>query len=320
MKTIKTEFPNPVLAAGRDDYIKSCNFYTKFNEHDISVDDDNITITVEYTLKCNGLQKLIEKGEAAVIIMVRSAAASYSRLFRFSADSLKRTIEIPKFDVINSIKITGSVIAAQDIEKFSCPGEFNDLYFGSSTFEIRKGDILATEDAHIIPVDDSELEKPITSIFRIAESDDNKDDVNPDFEDDKIVIYLKKDLYELYYKFKDLNNGALLRYLHAVIVYPVLVEAVAYVAGHYQASKNGTEDTENDEAVDSERRWFRVIEKKARDLGFNLREDDYDKNNTTLADRLLGGIALDALKDFGDLLDLDSETNSDSIQTNEGDD
>lgn len=35
MKSVKNEFPNPVLAVGRDDYIESCRFYTTFNEEEI---------------------------------------------------------------------------------------------------------------------------------------------------------------------------------------------------------------------------------------------------------------------------------------------
>ena len=38
MKAIKDEFPNPVLAAGRDDYIDSCSFRTVFDENEIIVD------------------------------------------------------------------------------------------------------------------------------------------------------------------------------------------------------------------------------------------------------------------------------------------
>ena len=32
MKAIKEEFPNPVLATGRDDYIDACRFNTSFEE------------------------------------------------------------------------------------------------------------------------------------------------------------------------------------------------------------------------------------------------------------------------------------------------
>lgn len=302
MKAIKNEFPNPVLAAGRDDYIESCYFYTAFEEGSITVGKENITIPMKYALKCEGLQRLVENGDAAVVIAVKSSAASYSRLFRFSVDTTELTIDIPKFEVVNRMEITGSVIAAHNIEQFSCPGEFNDLYFGASTFEIRKGDVLATENTRVIYVDDSELEKPISSIFSITERDDNKTDIEPYFDDHKIIIYLKKELYDLYYKFKDFNNGALRRYAAGIIVYPVLVEAITYIIGHYQAL-----DGDMDEITDySGYRWFRAIEKKSSDLGIDLSQDV--DSYTTMADRLLGGISLDALKSFKDTLDSEMDS------------
>lgn len=300
MKAIKDEFPNPVLATGRDDYIESCRFYTTFDENEIIVDSDNISITMEYVLECNGLRKRISDGDAVVVVTVKSSAASYSKLFRFKSDETKIVIKIPKFSVVNKMDITGAIVAARNIDQFSCEGEFNELYFGASTFEIRKGDILATENSRSVYVDDSELEKPISSIFDISRNDEQETDIVPIFYDQKIEISLKKELFDLYYKFKDFNNGVLRRYAAGIIVYPVLVEAITIIIGYYQNVQNG-----DDEDL-SEKRWFRAIEHKSANLGINIQ--DYDESSTTLADKLLGGVALDALKSFKDTLE--SEVNS----------
>ena len=214
-------------------------------------------------------------------------------------------ISVPKFSVVTKMDIVGSVIAAHNIDKFRCDGEFNDLYFGTATFEIRKGDILATEDSRSIYVDDTELEKPISSIFEISRHDDQESDVVPNFEDEKIQIFLKNELYDLYYKFKDFNNGVLRRYAAGVIVYPVLVEAVGYVISHYQ---NG--DESDDGIGYSSKRWFRAIDHKADAKGIDL--SSYEGYPTTLANDMLGDIALDALKSFKDTLD--SEMNSGETQ------
>ena len=76
MKEIKDEFPNPVLALGRDDYIEGCSFCTAFDENEIIVDSENIVIPMKYSLVCNGLQTLIDSGDAVVVISVKSSAAS----------------------------------------------------------------------------------------------------------------------------------------------------------------------------------------------------------------------------------------------------
>lgn len=305
MKAIKEEFPNPVLAEGRDDYIGSCSFRTLFDENEITVDTENIVIPLKYSLVCNGLQSLVDSDAAAVVISVKSSAASYSKLFRFPAGATEMTIAVPKFSVVNKMDIVGSIIAAHDIHHFHCDNEFNNLYFNNSTFEIRKGDILATEDSRSIYVDDTELEKPISSIFDISRHDDQESDVIPNFEDEKIQIFLKSELYDLYYKFKDFNNGVLRRYAAGIIVYPVLVEAVGYVISHYQ--NIGESD---DVTGYSGKRWFRAIDHKADAKGIDL--GSYEGYPTTLANDLLGDIALDSLKSFKDTLD--SEINNGETQ------
>ena len=97
MKAIKDEFPNPVLAVGRDDYIDSCSFRTVFDENEIIVDAENIVIPTKYSLVCNGLQTLIDSGDAVVVISVKSSAASYSKLFKFPVGFTEMPISVPRY-------------------------------------------------------------------------------------------------------------------------------------------------------------------------------------------------------------------------------
>lgn len=297
MKSIKEEFPNPVLASGRDDYIENCTFHTFFDENEILVDIEKINIPIKYLLECEGLNILIRNGEAVCAVLVKSSAASYSKLFLFNDNEKEITISIPKYDVVNKIDISGLIIAAKDITKFRCEGEFNDLYFGSATFEIRKGDILATEESRSIYVDNSELERPIASIFDISRDSQQVFDIIPYFGDHKIAIHLKDELYDLYYNFKDFNNGVLRRYATGIIVYPVLVEAISYIKSYYQS---------DDDSTLNDLRWFRTIAHKAELMGIDL--SDPEESGATIADRLLGSVALDSLKSFKDTLD--SEINN----------
>lgn len=301
MKTIKQEFPNPVLASWTDDYNENCMFSTLFSENDIVVDTEKINIPIQYLLKSDGLNNLIKNGEAVCVVLIESSAAHYSRLFKFNGSEKAKTISIPKYDVVNKIDLTGSIIAAKDIKNFHCEGEFNEMYFGTSTFEIRKGDILATEESRSIYVDNSELEKPISSIFNISRCDEQESDIVPYFNNDKIEICLKKELFDLYYHYKDYNNGSLRRYALGIIVYPVLIEAIGYIIGSFERK---------DESL-SDKRWFRTIIHKAKLKGFNLEEENQEAE-TTIADKLLGGIALDSFKEFKDTLE--NEVNSGESQ------
>lgn len=300
MKSVKDEFPNPVLAVGRDDYNEDCSFGTFFSEDEITVDTEKINIPIQYLLECESLESFIKNGDAVCVVLVKSSAASYSKLFRFGDTEKEKTIAIPKYDVVNKIDLTGSIIAAKDIKGFQCK-EFNEMYFGSATFEIRKGDILAIEETRSIYVDNSELEKPIASIFSIRIDNEQETDIVPYFEDHKIDIHLKNDLFDLYYHFKDFNNGVLRRYAMGIIVYPVLIEAIDYIKGYYQSGE--------DSGV-SELRWFRTIVHKSELKGIDL--SNTEDSASTIADKLLGGVVLDALKSFKDTLD--SEVNSGESQ------
>ena len=300
MKAIKEEFPNPVLANGRDDYVEECTFQTEFEEANIIVTSDYIRIPIKYCLKCEGIQKLIDAGNAVVAVRVTSNAASYGRLFRF-ADSNEMTIEIPKFSVVKSIDLQGMIIAAQGINQFRCEDEFNADYFGTATFEIRKGDILAIENIQTIDVDASELEKPLSSIFNIKNNESQEYDIIPNFDGEKIEIYLKTELFKWYDKFKD--NGMLRRYANAIVVYPVLIEAVGFIIGYHQQESEGA--GQNDY---TNRRWFRAIEHKA-----GLRGIDFSScSATTIANVLLGNIALDSFRSINDYFE--KEGNSGETQ------
>lgn len=295
MKSIKEEYPNPVLAYGRDDYNEKCTFCTFLDEAKITVDDKNINIPIKYSLVCKGLTNLINSGDAVFAIQVKSSAASYSKLFKFESDEKERTISIPKYDVVNKIDLKGLIIAAKHIKRFRCDGEFNELYFGKSGFIIRKGDILAIEDSKSIYLDQSELEKPIASIFYIMLDSNQESDIFPCFDDDKIEIHLKSELYKLYYCLKDFDNGSLNRSVMGIIVYPVLVEAISYIKGYHQ---NRDRD-DFDDGMD-QRRWFRVIDNKAKLQKINLEETD--ESDTTIADMLLNGVVSDSLKSIKDTL------------------
>ena len=85
----------------------------------------------------------------------------------------------------------------------------------------------------------------------------------------------------------------------------ITVEAIGYVIGYYQNDGDAGDGTNF-----SEKRWFRAIDHKADVKGIDLR--NYDGCPTTLANDILGDIALDALKSFKDTLD--SEINNGETQ------
>lgn len=294
------DYPNPVLSAERDDYCDGCEFDVSFKEENITVDDQYINIPAVCNIKCDGLQRIITEGKAAIVVLINSPAAFYRRTIEFEGSVLSKTIQIPKYDVKKDIHFCGYILAKTDIEGFRCDGEFNDLYFhGVPSFNVKKANVLAEGRTRIIPIDDSELEKPISSIFSIRKNTQSDAEIESDFDsDEKIVIYLNERLNQLYYDIKDFNNGALHRYLNGIIVFPVLIEAISKMCEYYKGY--GIDYTE--------KRWFRAIDRKLSDISINLAESYDEHSYTELADKLLGNIAYDGL--FSVKATIDEEANS----------
>ena len=294
------DYPNPVLSAERDDYNENCEFDVSFNEEEITVDDRYINISAECNLKCNGLLNAINDGNAAIVVVINSPAAFYRRSFEFEKDEFSKIIQIPKFDIKKDIRFRGYILAKNDFDELKCQGEFNDLYFhGFIPRDIKKSNVLAEGQERIIPIDDSELEKPISSIFSIRKNTNSDAEIVSDLDsDDKIIVYLSERLNQLYYEIKDFNNGALHRYLNGIIVYPVLVEAIAKMCEYYAG--NGIDY--------SDKRWFRAIDHKLCESSIILAESYSEYSYTELADKLLGNIAYDGL--FSVKATIDEEANS----------
>ena len=287
------DYPNPVLSADRDDFIEGCSFDVFFDEEKITVDDEYINIPARYELKSEGLLNCIKNGKANVVVLIYSSGTMFRNAYVFETDTSEMLIRIPKFDVKDDVDFFGFILANENIDNYRLE-EFNDLYFKDIPFSVKKADVLAKGIERRIPVDDSELEKPISSIFSINKNENAEMDVEADFEtDQKIIINLCEELNQLYWAMRDSDGGALRRYLNGIIVYPVLVEAIAKMV-----------DTYREIGPDySEKRWFRTIEHKLQNLNVDISEDPERYSYTALADKLLGNIAKDGLKSVKDTLD-----------------
>lgn len=295
--SLNIDYPNPVLSPERDDYNDACSFDVSFKEEEITVDDEYILVPAICDITCAGLLELISQRKAAIVVLISSSASFYRRTYEFDPGELTKTIKIPKFDVRKSIDFCGYILVKEDMNAFRCDGEFNELYFKNMSFSVKKADVLAQGLTRTIPIDDSELEKPISSIFRIKKNTHSEAEIESNFdEDEKIIIYLNERLNQLYYEMKDFNNGALHRYLNGIITYPVLIEGIAKICDYY---RGGTDY--------SEKRWFKAIEHKLSGLGIILEEVYEDCSYTEIADKLLGSIAYDGLLSVKNTID--SEVN-----------
>lgn len=278
-------FPNPVLINNNMDYDNS-SFDIIFEN--FSYDNDLLKLNLKYELECDSLTEFIKEGKAKVIIKIQSVGTPYREIFEFGGKQ-EMHINIKKNDLAKKISIEGYVIASDNIKNFH-PSELNELFFRSQIFDIRKGDILALHPGYSLPLDSSELEGPVASIFQIIKNEELKEsiDVILDTDTEKINIHLNKMVYESYIKIR--SQKVLDKYLAAAIVLPALTEALYYIASDEQNpdKPSGYED----------KRWYRQIKNKIEEKKLSFEE----KSMTSVASSLLGEIVSTALIDFEETL------------------
>lgn len=279
-------FPNPVLINNSMDYDNSTFDITL---ESFFVDNELLKLSLKYEINCNSLTKYIKEGKAKVIIKIQSVGTPYREIFEFG-DKKELLVSINKNNLAKKISIEGYIIASDNIKNFH-PAELNELFFKSQIFNIRKGDILALHPGYSLPLDSSELEGPVASIFQIIKNEELKEsvDVILDTDTEKINIHLNTMTYESYMKIR--SQKVLDKYLAAAIVLPALTEALFYIASDEQ-NPDKPSDYEN-------KRWYRQIKNKITEK--NLSFDG--KSITSVASLLLGEIVSTALTDFEETLD-----------------
>lgn len=280
MNSTKWDFPHPLLIEGNDDYT-SGSFFLVEGKH--ITKEDEFEFCFSYSLTCPGLEKYILEHHAVVELFASSSIAKFRERRCFSSEETTIHFHIPKNDIVKAVDFTAFIIAVGD-DRFILP-EHNPEYYHGATFPLRKGDILAISATITIDLDDSELQKPLTSIFKISESADNN--ATPNFDDDKIEIFLPIETYGTYDKLKA-HYPTIRRNLSAVVTLSALTEAIEIMR---------LEDTIQYQGY----RWFRTLSNRLSQHGIDIRETEMQ--SMEIANLIYGDIISDALNSLKELLD-----------------
>lgn len=280
MNSTKWDFPHPLLIEGNDDYI-SGSFSLVEGKH--ITKEDEFEFCFSYSLTCPGLEKYILEHHAEVEIFAASSASKFRERRCFSYGEKAIRFPVLKNNIVKSVDFTAFIVATGD-EKFTLP-EHNPEYYHGTTFTLRKGDILAISSTTTVDLDDSELQKPLASIFKISESPDSN--AAPNFNDDKIEVFLPPDTYGTYDKLKA-HYPTIRRNLSAVVTLPALTEAIEIMR---------LEDT----LPYQDYRWFRALNNRLSQHEIDINETEMQ--SMEIANLIYGDIISDALGSLKDLLD-----------------
>lgn len=279
------QYPHPVLSYFADDVIDS-DFQASLKS---TKTQNTYIFDAQCITSCDGISRIIEEKRACYAFHFECSTTRFRKLFKsfdprfsfqLSADSIEGKVQICAF-----------ILATENLEHYSLP-EFHSDYEGHSFF-IKKGDVLAI-DAERTFFAEKEYDslRRIPSIFSIQPNrSENALPFDMDSSGHKIVIKLSKDNFE-HYKSVSLNQN-LQPLLSSLIILPALVSILEMI-------KNaGGQDFELEEC-----RWFRVIERRLKELGIDTdNKSTFSDSTLAVAQKLIGeplNSSLLALVNFDD--------------------
>lgn len=284
MKIKYKHFPHPVLADFLNDFA-SGSFNSKIN---VSASDNIYNITAEFQLEDDDIKGYINNNKAEFAVHVECPFTYYRSIF--SAEDSLLEFDIPARLLEGRVEISSFVTAADDIDNYKS-SNFKDI-FKKFSFEIDKGDILAVGNQISFEAEkDTDAVKNIPSIFAVeAHPDENASALDVSTNSEKIIIFLPEKSFNTYKTLRQDPN--LNSVLASIIVTPVLTEII-------EDFKNG----EGEILLDSQsHRWFRVLNKKLKEIGIDLKNSDtFNESSVAVVQELIGSPAEKALDDLNRL-------------------
>ena len=227
------QYSYPVLTPEHIDFPDSIFHVTTSGE--IKNDESEyISIDMHVDLKCRGMEKLIKKGEAGVMIREFCGTTRYTNCYFVNDKNF--TVKIPKNQVSGKIKISPFVVAKQKITGYKL-AEFNKMFFSDKqSFTVDKFGLLAIAPPISVFLSTVYFGTP-ESIVSIAKGDCEtplvhlgaKRESKP-FVPDAITVILPEQLYNMYMKYRSIQNKSELLYImKSIVVLPAITDAIAQI-------------------------------------------------------------------------------------------
>lgn len=210
-------FPYPILNSDGEDIDGT---------FDVDVDFD-LGVVGFYMLDCKFklqnayFENLIKTQQAVYTVEVECASTNYRETFLTTDETFP--IKLSYDDVRGLVDIRFYICASKDIPNYKPIGMNADIY-GDDSFEIKKGEIIATHARTSFIADPKydSLNAPIRSFVKLKQTTAKSGEMLVDCEGDFIEIELSKDDHKLY---NDIHTRSP-ELVHSCIVLPVLVDVL----------------------------------------------------------------------------------------------
>ena len=242
MRLSARSYPHPVL--GNRDDVPSAAFQATL---EMSTDRQYVYVNVKVACSCETLNALIKENRAAFVLHIECSNTLFRRAYEFQP--MEYRISIPADNLNDAIEVNVFAHAICDIPDYHIPEAHSD--YGDAIFDIRCRDILAVGEGQVFYIESKfDSLKNIGSIMQISVSKKDGDiPMEPDFNGEKIVIYLSKNDFEDYKVLK--HHEGVRGHLSTTIVLPVLVEALHIL-----------KEKDESAGIEDPRRWVRTLARR----------------------------------------------------------
>lgn len=288
------EYPHPVLSEYTNDYLNAA-FAINILEHDDA--GSTLSFKIECTLTCDGLIHYIEEGLIKPILRITCPRTLYRKVYDISLG--EKVIELPKNLIKDDVDFQGLLVATQAINSFYVE-ELNSEYFGSSSFVLRKGDVVAIAKAFKIKLNTIPEKEPAgivqvrvdqnaTTPYVHYASLEDEDPTKTDY----IYISLPQIEYASYAKLRQRKymKIGIDRFIQSSLLLPALTEAVGLIRREEEMEPEDIEEHYKGTI------WAESILSGLRKQGV---EDllSTTKTNYELANLLLGNVINDSINNL----------------------
>lgn len=272
------QYPHPVLSYFSDDFIDSA-----FQSTLICTPTKT---AYKFVVKCKtssqDLIDLIEKETACYALHIECPATRFRSNFTFFCEEF--FFEIEEDLLFGKVQVCSFILAAKDILNYNSSDFHSD--YNAMSFNVNKGDVLAVDRDRVFFAE-KEIDplKKLPSIFSVRPN--NSPEAPPyDIETvgDKILIRLSQENFNRYRMLQ--SNQSLHTTLSTLLILPALV----YIIDMLKISSSTHEEYE-------EKRWFRVLDKKLKDIGIDLNNlNTFNDSTIVIAQNLIADPLTRSLK------------------------
>lgn len=256
MRLSRRSYPHPVV--GNLDDVPGAAFQATI---EMSVDQDNVYIDTNIQCSSTTVCGLVDDGRAAYTVHVECTNTIFRRAYEFAETSKRITIPVSQLN--DTVEVNVFAVAMHDISSYAVEKSHPD-YDGSS-FDIRKGDIIAVGEGKTFTIESRfDALSRIGSIMLIEASPEDGDmPMRIEFNGEKIRVILSKADFSSYKLLR--HNEELSGILTTTIVLPVLLETLYYIEG-----------CGDDDELDS-LKWYRALTRRIEALGLSNESEKLTK-------------------------------------------